>query len=276
MKNSILPLILILGGVALGVAPCARAAESEPKIGLQSWTCRNMTLDQVVDFAAEHHLKYLQLTSKHIDPNGPAEESLRKKAMIEARGLVFYTFGVMRPTVNKEENRKLFEFARLMGIKLIIVEPQDLAAWDNLEELVKEYDIRLAIHNHGRGTVYGDPATVKAVLDRRDPRIGVCLDIGHVTGAGYDVAEVFRRYGADRVYDLHLKDKRVEKAADGKDVIIDVEIGAGAANYTGLFSELKKAHWDGVMAIETDNPVFAQAPGRFVDGAVKFVLENDH
>lgn len=267
-------MILTLLGVVLLTISSLRAAVFTPKIGLQSWTCRNMTFEQVLDFAAAHHLKYLQLTSKHIDPYGPNEETLRKKAMLEARELICYTFGVMRPTLDKEENRKLFEFARLMGIKLIIVEPQDLAAWDNLEDLVKEYDIRLAIHNHGRGTAYGDPATVKAVLDRRDPRIGACLDIGHVSGAGYDVAEVFRRYGADRVFDLHLKDKRIEKAANGQDVIIDVEIGTGVSNYAGLFAELKKSHWDGVMAIETDNPIFAQAPGKFVDAAVKFVADH--
>ena len=43
---------------------------------------------------------------------------------------------------------------------------------------MREYDIKLAIHNHGTGTVYGAPATVKAVLAKRDRRIGVCLDVG--------------------------------------------------------------------------------------------------
>lgn len=269
-----LSLIRTLLTAAVLASSSVSGAEASPQVGLQSWTCRNMTFEQLVVFAGDHHIKYLQLCPKHIDPAAPREEALRKKAALDERGLVFYSFGVTRPTANKEENRKLFEFARLMGIKLIIVEPQDPAAWDSLEELVKEYDIRLAIHNHGRGTVYGDPAKVKEVLDHRDPRIGACIDIGHVTSAGFDVAKVFRLYGARRVYDLHLKDKRIEKSAEGQDVVIDVEIGTGAANLAELFAEIKRERWEGVMAIETDNPIFAQDPARYVESAMKFFRQS--
>src|SRR5436305_12071952 len=126
-----------------------------------------------------------------------------------------------------------------------------MSIWDNLEELVKEYDIKLAIHNHGLGSPYGNPETVKKVLGARDSGIGVCLDVGHVTGAGFDAAKVFHDYDG-RVYDIHLKDKKIE-TANGKQVINDVMIGTGQANYKELFKELHKAKWDGVLAIETDN-----------------------
>ena len=155
-----------------------------------------------------------------------------------------------------------------MGMKLIIVEPVDLAAWDNLEALVQEYDIKLAIHNHGTGTAYGDPATVKKVLAARDHHIGVCLDVGWVTAAGFDAAAVFRDYG-DRVYDLHFKDKKIEQA-DGKPVPVDTEIGRGQANYEGLFAAIRQSGWSGVMAIETDSKAFAEDPNRLVAGAAEF------
>jgi len=143
-----------------------------------------MTFDQVVAFATKHGIKHLQFIKSHLDPTAPAAESLRKKAVLEQNGLVAYTFGVNGTSMDKEANRKLFEFAKLMGIKIIIVEPRNLAEWDNLEALVKEYDIKLAIHNHGKGSAYGDPATVQKILDARDRRIGVCLDIGWITAAG--------------------------------------------------------------------------------------------
>jgi sugar phosphate isomerase/epimerase len=182
---------------------------------------------------------------------------------------VAYSFGVTRPGLDKEKNRQLFEFAKLMGIKVIAVEPQDMKAWDNIEELVKEYDIKVAIHNHNRETVYGDPAKVKAILDTRDKRIGVCLDIGWITAAGFDAAEVFRNYG-DRVYDMHLKDKRVEVGADGKRTPVDTKIGEGQANLKGLFAEIKKSHWNGVLAIETDSRAFQQDPNQLVSEAKEF------
>jgi sugar phosphate isomerase/epimerase len=263
LSLTVLTGLLLAGG-------SARAASYEPKVGLQTWTGRNMNFDQVVEFAVKHKLKYLEMTAAHFDPNGTPEETKRKRAILEDKGLVFYSFGVAGTTANKEDNRKLFVFAKQMGIKLIVVEPKNEAAiWDNLEELVKEYDIKLAIHNHGITSVYGNPETVQKILNTRDKRIGVCLDVGHVTGAGFDAAKVFREYDG-RVFDIHLKDKKVEKV-DGKDVILDVPIGRGQANYKDLFVELKKAKWDGVLAIETDNATFAKEPTDYVLAAISYV-----
>ncbi len=231
-----------------------------------------MNFDQVVQFAVQHHLKYIEFMSGHLDPNAPAEESLRKKAILDQHGLVAYSFGVNQPGLDAAANRKLFEFAKLMGMKLIIVEPGNPAAWDNLEALVKEYDLKLAIHNHGTGSVYGDPATVKQVLAARDHRIGVCLDIGWITAAGFDAAAVFRDYG-DRVYDLHFKDKVVAEV-DGKKIATDTEPGRGQANYQGLVAEIKKRGWDGVFAIETDSNDFAANPDHLVSEAAKFFARN--
>ena len=265
---------LVAGFFATAAAAFAAGAVaskmSGPELGLQTWTCRNMSFDEVVAFAKKHGIKNLQLIAKHVDPKGPREESLRKKAVLEQNGLRAYTFGVNGTSMNKEENRKLFEFAKLMGIQLIIVEPKNMAEWDNLEALVKEYDIKLAIHNHGQGTVYGDPATVKGVLAKRDRRIGVCMDVGWVTAAGFDAAKVFSDYGAERVFDMHFKDKVAETGANGKIVATDTEIGKGQANYKGLFAEVKKSKWSGVLAIETDSKAFAEDPNRLVGEAKAF------
>ena len=264
--------LLTLVSLALALAAPLRAA-GKIELGLQGWTANKMSFDQVVEFAEKHHIKQIQFIGAQFDPKGTKEETLRKKAILDAKGLTCYTFGVNSTSLNKEDNRKLFEFAKLIGAKLIVVEPKNMAEWDNLEELVKEYDIKLAIHNHGKGSPYGDPATVLGVFAKRDKRIGACLDVGWVTAAGFDAAAVFKSYG-DRVYDLHFKDKKVEPAADGKEVILDVELGTGAANYKGLFAELKKSGWSGVMAIETDNRAFQADPNQMVSEGKKFFEAN--
>lgn len=257
---------LSLPGAPAAAAP---AKDAGVKLGLQTWTCRNMEFDQVVAFAVKHGITHLQLIAKHMDPHAPKEETLRKKAILDAKGLTAYTFGVAGTSMDKAKNRQLFEFAKLMGIKVIIVEPKNPAEWDNLEELVKEYDIKLAIHNHNLDTVYGSPEKVKKVLNARDRRIGVCMDVGWITAAGFDAAEAFRGYDG-RVYDMHFKDKVVETAADGKKVPVDTEIGQGKANYRGLFAEIKKSKWTGVLAIETDSKAFAEDPNKLVAGAKAF------
>ncbi len=270
LRSALIAAALVALPLTQASAATAKASEaSGPKLGLQTWTCRNMDFDQVVAFALKHGVTQLQFIAKHMDPKAPAEETLRKKGILDKNGLSVYTFGVNGTSMNKEDNRKLFEFAKLVGIKLIIVEPKKMEEWDNLEQLVKEYDIKLAIHNHGTGSVYGDPATVKKVLAARDARIGVCLDIGWITAAGFDAAEIFRGYG-NRVFDMHLKDKTTSTDDKGKATAVDTEIGKGKANYAGLFAEIKKSKWSGVMSIETDSKAFAEDPNRLVSEAKTF------
>ncbi len=255
----------------LAIAPQkSPAAKYELTFGMQTWTLRNLDFGQTVAFAVKHKIKYLQLIGKHLDPNAAAEETLRKKAILDRNGLVCYTFGVNQTSLDKEKNRKLFEFAKLMGINLIIVEPKDMREWDNLEELVKEYDIRLAIHNHNLNTTYGNPETVKKVLAQRDRRIGVCLDVGWVTAAGFDAAKVFKDYQG-RVYDVHLKDKKIRNV-NGREVVEDVALGTGQTNLKGLFAEMKAENWGGVLALETDQDL--KDPTDYVLHAMRFVKEN--
>lgn len=232
-----------------------------------------MTFEQVVDFATTHGFTQLQMFSKHIDPLGSLEETQRKKAILDSKGLTLYTFGVTNTSLDQAENRKLFEFAKVMGVKVIVVEPRDFRIIDLLEQLVKEYDIKIAIHNHGIKTLYGNPLVVKTLIGHRDPRVGVCLDVGWITAAGFDAAKVFKDYEG-RVFDIHLKDKRTERTQGGEDVHLDVMVGTGQANYAGLLAELKAAKWAGVMAIETDNAEFAKDPTAFVLGARDFIRKS--
>ncbi|WP_221032650.1 sugar phosphate isomerase/epimerase family protein [Actomonas aquatica] len=239
-----------------------------PKLGLQTWTCRHMSFEEAVVFAAEHGITQLELFRAHLDPAAPREKLLEQKAFLEEHGVTAYSIGVSGTSMDKEENRQLFELAKLFGMKVIVVEPREPAQWDVLEELVREYDIKLAVHNHGTGTVYGNPATVKHVLAERDHRIGVCMDIGWVTAAGFDAEEVFRNYG-DRVYDMHLKDKRLDMQ-DARNRPLDTFIGLGNANYAGLFAAIKETDWSGVLAIETDSAEFHADPTEFVRAAKTF------
>jgi len=266
--------VALAAALSLSVASTAAAADNyQLNVGVQTWTLRNMDFDQVVAFAKKHGVTHLQMISKHINPKGDWDEIKRKKKVLEDNGLVCYTFGVNGTSLDKEDNRKLFEFAKYMGCKIVVVEPRDFKIFENLEELVKEYDIKVAIHNHGLTSMYGNPDVVRNVIKHLDKRIGVCLDTGWITAAGYDAAKEFKKYDG-RVYDIHLKDKKLEKTKGYRDVYLDVEVGTGDANFKGLFKELKKANWPGVLAIETDNGKLAADPDTPVGAALKFVEAN--
>lgn len=250
------------------------AADLTEQLAIQTWTLRNMEFDQVVAFAKKQGIKNLQVIAKHVDPNSTREEYMKKKAVLDANGLRAYTFGVAGTSMDKEQNRKLFTFAKDMGIQLIIVEPPDFRILNNLSELAKEYDIRVGIHNHGIRSLYGNPLVVRTLLKGLDSRVGVCMDAGWITSTGMDPTRVFKEYEG-RVYDIHLKDKRVEKT-QGDDVSFDTHIGEGQGKLDQLMAELKKSGWKGNLAIETDSNDFARSPEEFVSKAKAFVEKNAH
>lgn len=259
----------IFFAIFLGISR-THGAEHELKLGIQTWTLRNLNFDEVVEFAVRHNLKHVELIPAHIDPKSSWDEIKKKKETLDRKGLIPYTYGVAATSLNKEDNRKLFEFAKFMGMKLLVIEPNDFQIFDNLEELVKEYDIKLAIHNHGIKSLYGNPLVVQNVLKHRDLRVGVCLDTGWLTSARFDAAKVFKEYEG-RVFDIHLKDKKVNSTENG-DVAVDTFIGDGDTKFKELFKALKDAKYEGVLAIETDNNL--KDPTEHVTKAIKYFNDN--
>lgn len=248
------------------------SADDTLKIGMQTWTLRNLSFEEAVDFCAKHRIKYLQLIPNHVNPNEPKEVLQRKKDLMASKGLIPYTFGVAGTSLDKEENRKLFEFAKFFGMKLLVVEPNDFKIIDILEELAKEYDIRVVIHNHGIQSLYGNPAVVKNLIKHRDQRIGVCLDAGWVASGRFDVPKVFKEYEG-RVYDVHLKDKKVESTPNG-DRARDTFLGEGDAKLGEFLKTLEAARYDGVIAIETDNNL--KDPTEHTVKALQFIRRHSH
>lgn len=238
-----------------------------PQLGLQTWTCRNLSFEEMVDFASEQELTRIQLYRAHFDPADPANVNASKLKVMRSRGLDPYAmYAGMRGQA--EENRPMFELARLLGLEFLVVEPPDQSQWPALLEMARNHGIKLAVHNHGIETTYGDPATVHALL-KQYPDLRVCLDVGWVTAAGFDAAEVFRDYG-DRVIDVHFKDKRIRLDASGKRLIEDTLPGEGDVNFAGLFRVIRETGWAGTMVIETDSKVFAEDPRELVQRSKAF------
>lgn len=242
-------------------------ALARPELGLQSWTCREMPFDDMVAFAAEQGITRVALYRAHIDPAAPSNVNASKFKVMRAAGIEPYTmYSAMGR--NEDEDRQMFALAKLGGMKFLVVEPRDQSKWSELLATAKRQDLKLAVHNHWLETPYGDPATVHALLDQY-PDLYVCLDIGWVTAAGFDAAEIFRSYG-DRVVDLHFKDKTVQVGAEGKNTWVDQLPGEGDVNFAGVFKAIRETGWSGTMAIETDSADFAKDPRELVQRSINF------
>lgn len=244
---------------------------AQPRLGLQSYTCRNLSFEKMVAFAVEHRLQEVQVFGRHLDPGEPESALAEKQALLRRHGVRVYA-GYYPLTADQDDNRRVFELARRFGMDFIVVEPKELALWDDIERLVREFDMRVAIHNHGAGTVYADPATVRKVLAGRDSRIGVCLDVGWVTAAGHNAAAVFRAYG-DRVWDIHFKDKAEPSMVNGQMRVEEPPLGEGRVDFAGLARAIRERDWSGVLALESDNREVAKAPGGFVEHGRRFFNE---
>ena len=249
---------LFLIGLLCFVYPVA----AKPQIGLMTYTCRQHSFEKMVQLAVEQGIKRIELFAAHVNYSDPQEANLHKLNVMHKNGLepyAMYAGGMSTP----ENNRKIFEFAQMFGLSYLVIEPKEQSKWPELVALSREFGIKLALHNHGHGSTYGNPATVLKLLDTYDASVlGVCLDVGWVTAAGYDAAKVFRDYG-DRVFDIHYKDKRFT-GKEGKAAWEDTIPGDGDSNYDGLFAAILESDWSGTMAIETDSKEFAADPGPFI------------
>ena len=176
----------------------------------------------------------LDLKDMHLPMESP-EQVKASAAELRAAGMNLTAVGTV--TFNKNEDadvRAKFDYARAAGVPVIVAAPtKDVLP--RLERFVREYDIRLAIHNHGpEDGVFPSPLDVLAAVRGLDERIGCCIDVGHCMRAGVDPVEAIRRAGP-RVYDVHMKDlaNRTEKESQ-------VAVGEGVMPVRGIFEALIK------------------------------------
>lgn len=147
--------------------------------------------------------------------------------------------------------RKLFEFARKLGLRGLTGEPP-AEQLDLVEKMVREYDIQLCFHNHPKNPAKPDyrnwePAYLFSLMKDRDPRMGFSVDTGHLARSGVNSAETVKLFGS-RVLSVHLKDVKEAKPESG-----DLRYGEGIANIDGILAELKRSGFRGHLAVEYEH-----------------------
>jgi sugar phosphate isomerase/epimerase len=134
---------------------------------------------------------------------------------------------------SEEEVRKGFAYAHAVGIKMLVGVP-DPSLLGLAEELVKETDIVLAIHNHGpTDERYPSPESAYSLVESMDPRMGLCIDVGHTQRLGIDPAKEIEQF-SDRVFDIHIKDVTSADAAG-----TTVEMGRGVIDIPAIVRTLR-------------------------------------
>ena len=219
MKKSLLVIVAALTCASVLAQDAAKSPGAAGQLGWQmaihAYTFRKFSIYECIDKTAELGLKHMSLSgSVSLDgkksvptvslPDGDAEAI--KKA-VAAKGITLVNIGVVKLPAAEAESRKVFEFAKKMGIDTLVAEPEP-DALDTVEKLCKEYNIKVAIHNHPKPSRYWNPDTVLEAVKGRTPLMGSCADTGHWLRSGLNPLECLKKLDG-RVICLHFKDNNI-------------------------------------------------------------------
>ena len=219
-------------------------AEHKLKLGLASYSTRKFTLDQTLEMAKTLGVTSMTFKDVHIPRTDTPEATRALRAKIVAAGITIMGGGTITLPNDAAEIRKNFEYAKAAGFPLIFTSP-DPAALDTIEKMAKEYDIKVAIHNHGpEDKWWPRPQDAYAAVKSRDSRLGLCIDAGHTLRTGTDPVAACREC-KDRLYDMHVKDLAVKTDRDSQ-----VAVGRGLIDFPALFRALLEIGYQGQVGLE--------------------------
>jgi sugar phosphate isomerase/epimerase len=241
--------------VFAGATKPERDPDDGLKLGIASYTFRKFTLDQAIAMTKQTGLKYINLKDTHLPLNSSAADCAAAAAKIKAAGLTLMGGGVIYMKNDEHQIRQVFEYARNAGMPMIVCSPEP-EALDIVENMVKEFNLRIAIHNHGPSDKkYPSPLDVLKMVEHRDARMGICMDVGHTVRLGQDPVEVISQI-KERLYDFHIKDIN-QPNAKGR----DMEVGKGIIDIVGIFKEFLAMKFPGHIGLEYEANGDAPLPG---------------
>ncbi len=258
MKKIILS--LLLAATASFAAPIPETAKvGQFFAGCQAYSFRLYSVFEAIDKTAQAGGKTIEFypgqkfddTAKW-DHNATPEMIEKVKKHLADKGLTAAGYGVVKLGKDAAQDRKVFEFCKAMGISIVVTEP-DVAGLDGIEALVKEFDIKMAIHNHpkrplDRAYLFWDPNYVLGLVKDRDPRMGSCADVGHWVRSGLDPVECIKILKG-RIFDSHMKDL----TEFGNVKAHDLPFGQGKSNIAGILAEYAAQGYPGPLHCEYEH-----------------------
>jgi sugar phosphate isomerase/epimerase len=237
----------LVGTTAAGAEAIPASGKFSPlNLGLASYTFRNFTRAELIGFMRQ--LNVSDLNCKDAKDHLPMDPALEAQALADyaAAGIKLHAIGAVYFSKDDDDDiRSKFEYAKRAGIRVIVAGDPAPTTLPRIEKFVREYDIRIAIHNHGpEDKVYPSPFDVLKVVKDMDPRIGCCIDVGHAARAGTNLVEAIHAAGP-RLYDMHVKDLTSFASKESQ-----VPVGEGILPFREMFEALIKIGYTGFIDLE--------------------------
>ncbi len=250
-------------------------------LALQCWSFREFSFFETIEFARKLGIKYLQAYPGQIlskdrpelifNHNLKLEDLKLVQSKLREAGVELVAYGVVDLGQTKEEKIKVFEFAQRLGIQIIVAEPAE-EDFPELETLLRQYNLSLAIHNHPEPSRYARPEKVLAILKKTGERIGVCADPGHWMRGNIKPVEALRLLNG-RILDVHLKD-RSDFGVGEK--VEDVPPGKGKLGLKEFLEELTRQNYAGFLTLEYENEREAFNPLPAIEEAINLINRNTY
>jgi len=250
---AVLGLCLSLGAWAQSATDTSSADKLGWQLAVHSYTFRLFNIFDAIDKTAALGVKYMSIsgslildgTNRISTTSLTDEQRARIDEKLRADGFGnFVNTGVVQLPADEAKCRKVFEFAKKWGIGVLVSEPETNAL-DTVEKLCKEYNIKVAIHDHPKGhSIYWNPDAVLAAIKGRTPLMGACADVGHWMRSGLDPLECLKKLDG-HIICLHFKDLN-KMGPDAH----DVPWGTGVGKTRELMAELKRQNFHGAFCVE--------------------------
>lgn len=257
LKNYLLKNILIVI-ILLTSVSCISEKGNKPEkegwnLSIQSYSFHLFSVMESLDKTRELGVKFIEIYPGQrlgegfgedvFGYNLSSEQRAKLIAAAKERDVKIISTGVW--TAEREEWDKIFSFAKEIGVEFISAEP-NREDWDVIEELVKKYNIKLAVHNHPNEKSYWNPAILLEHIGDRSKLIGSCADVGHYKRMGLDPIDCLHALDG-RILSLHMKDILSKDAENPEE---DTIWGQGVLNVEGILKELKSQNFKGYFTIE--------------------------
>jgi len=225
------------------------------KLGVASYSLRNFPRAQAIQMTKALGTRFINLKSMHLPYEASPAEIAAARQEIEAAGLQIVGGGMITFETDTDDGvRKYFDYAKAAGMPVIVgtCKPGVLP---RIENFVKQYDIKLAIHNHGPGDVFPSPYDALKAVQGMDPRMGLCIDLGHTVRTGTDVVRAVADAGP-RLLDMHAKDLRDLGMAESQCIV-----GEGKIPIAAIFRQLRAIRYQGYVNLEYEIDANDPMPG---------------
>jgi sugar phosphate isomerase/epimerase len=249
----------VAGLSAIGVRPAAAVIEPEPwglKLGIATYSFRDFDRAKTIEMIKALKVQYISIKDVHLKQTlTPAEIEAGAKEFTDAGLKIMSGGNIDLKETTQEGMRKHFEYAKHAGMPMMVCAPTH-ESLKTLEALVKEYNIKCAIHNHGpEDKNFPTPQSVLEAVKGMDPRVGLCMDIGHSARTGVDVVKSIADAGS-RLLDMHVKD-----LADLSVKESQCDVGDGKMPFPAIFKQLKKMGYKGCINLEYEINAKDPLPG---------------